>query len=127
MNSGLIRGPTQPYNDVPVWEWQLALRFMGAKEGQYKSYSIETAGQLEELLADETFNAANVIQLVEVHMDQMDAPRALRLQAALVSNLLAGMARLTTSVGRKGQHQRGVIGARADRPSCKSVQYQSLG
>ena len=109
MNPGLIRGPTQPYNDVPVWEWQLALRFMGAKEGQYKSYSIETAGQLEELLADETFNAANVIQLVEVHMDQMDAPRALRLQAALVSNLLAGMARLTNTTGRKGQHQWRVI------------------
>jgi len=84
-SSGLIRGPEQPYNDVPAWEWQLALRFMGAKEGQYKSYSIETAQQLDDLLADEAFQAAKVVQLVEVHMDRLDAPRALRSQAALVS------------------------------------------
>lgn len=77
---------------------------MGAKEGQYKSYSIETAGQLEELLADETFNAAKVIQLVEVHMDKLDAPRALRLQAALVGCSLTVTSPLTISAGRKGQH-----------------------
>lgn len=57
---------------------------MGAREGQYKSYSIETAQQLEDLLANDDFQAAKVIQLVEVHMAKMDAPRALRSQAALV-------------------------------------------
>ena len=76
----MIRGPEQHYNNVPYWDWQGALKFMGAKEGQYKTYSIKTAGQLQDLLFDTTFQAAEVIQLVEVHMPKQDGPRALRVQ-----------------------------------------------
>lgn len=76
----MIRGPEQHYNNVPVWDWQGALKFMGAKEGHYKTYSIKTAGQLQDLLFDKKFQAAEVIQLVEVHMPKQDGPRALRVQ-----------------------------------------------
>ena len=88
LKSRYSTGKEAAYNDVPSWQWQQLLSTLGAKEGQSKSYSIKTPTELQDLLGHEEFQSAKVLQLVEVHMDAQDAPRALQLQAALVRDLL---------------------------------------
>lgn len=56
--------------------------FGGTSENS-QSYTVHTKDELTALLQDKTFAAAKKIQLVEMMMPQMDAPRALRVQAAL--------------------------------------------
>lgn len=85
-----IHGKTAGYNDVPQWQWQDILKTLGAKEGESKSYSIKTPAELQKLLADEEFQAARYVQLVEVHMDAQDAPRALKIQAELSEKANSG-------------------------------------
>ena len=48
-----------------------------------KSYTVHNKTELSNLLDDKTFAAAETIQLVEVMMDQFDAPQALQRQAEL--------------------------------------------
>ena len=48
-----------------------------------KSYTVRTKQELSDLLDDPKFAAAETIQLVEMMMDQFDAPRALKVQAEL--------------------------------------------
>ncbi|BFZ56303.1 hypothetical protein PYCC9005_003348 [Savitreella phatthalungensis] len=80
----LIHGMDAAYNDINnAWQYQNLLRFFGAAESNQRSYKVETRQQLDELLADETFQRAEVIQLVEVVMPKKDAPRALKVQAEL--------------------------------------------
>lgn len=56
-----------------------------------KSYKVTTRAELEVLLTDETFNKREAIQLVELVMPRGDVPRALKVQAQLVSvQLLTG-------------------------------------
>lgn len=51
-------------------------------DGKYKtaSYTVRTKGDLNRLLDEPDFAEANEIQLVEVVMEQLDAPRALLAQ-----------------------------------------------
>lgn len=48
-----------------------------------QSYTVHNKAELDKLLNDETFAKAEKMQLVEVIMDQFDAPRALKVQAEL--------------------------------------------
>lgn len=90
-----ILGKEASYNDVPAWDWQNLLTTLGAKPGSSQSYSIFTPRQLQDLLKEETFQSAKKLQLVEVHMQPLDAPRALLIQAALVRvSLLLSVNRL---------------------------------
>lgn len=50
-----------------------------------KSYRVETRDEADALLSSEAFGAANEIQLVDVIMPVMDAPRALQEQARLLA------------------------------------------
>lgn len=54
-----------------------------AKPGQSKSYTVSTKDELDKLLLDGEFADASKMQLVEVMMDQLDAPIALMKQADL--------------------------------------------
>jgi pyruvate decarboxylase len=54
-----------------------------------KSYTVHTRTELSALLDDERFASAGEIQLVEVMMVKMDAPRALRAQAELSGKMNA--------------------------------------
>jgi pyruvate decarboxylase len=66
------------YNDVANWNWTALLDAMhdGGKHNTV-SYTVRTKGELERLLADTSFAKAEKMQLVEVIMDKLDAPRAL--------------------------------------------------
>jgi len=44
---------------------------------------VHTKDELDKLLQDEAFARAERIQLVEIMMEQLDAPRALKLQAEM--------------------------------------------
>ena len=82
----LIHGMEADYNDInDQWQYQNLLSFFGAKEGRSKSYKVTTKKEVEALFADEEFQKADRIQLVELVMAWDDAPRALKRQAELTA------------------------------------------
>ena len=77
---------SRKYNDIANWSWtSLLSAFQGKKSEEKvgKSYTVRTRTELSGLLDDEKFAKAEEIQLVEVIMERMDAPKALRAQAEL--------------------------------------------
>ncbi|KAI0770183.1 pyruvate decarboxylase [Fomes fomentarius] len=79
-----LHGKTRKYNDISNWKWTQLLETLGGEEGKtVKSYTVRTKQELSNLLDDATFAKAEVIQLVELIMEQHDAPRALKVQAEL--------------------------------------------
>jgi len=79
-----LHGETRKYNDISNWKWTSLLSVLGGEEGKScQSYSVKTRKELSRLLDDPSFSKAKRIQLVEIVMDKMDAPRALKLQAEL--------------------------------------------
>lgn len=85
MRSPVIHGETKVYNDISGWKWQELLSFFNAGEAPIKSWLANTRGELIDILGNKEFAAADKIQLLEVKMDKMDAPRALIAQAQAVS------------------------------------------
>jgi hypothetical protein len=81
----LIHGPQAVYNDISRWKWQELLNFFNADGHPHKTWLAETRGQFEEILDNDEFAKADKCQLIEVKMDRLDAPRALVLQAEMVS------------------------------------------
>jgi len=72
------------YNDVSNWKWTKILdTFGGDMEGQHGSYLVRTRSELDQLLKQPAFGAADKIQLVEIVMPAEDAPQALERQAEL--------------------------------------------
>jgi len=85
----LIHGPTAEYNEINTnWKYQELLSFFGAKES--KSFKVTTKEEIDNLLNDKTFSSAPYVQLVEICMETMDAPRALKVQAEKTSRANAG-------------------------------------
>lgn len=76
-----IHGMDAVYNDIQEWHFKDLPSVFGAKEGTTKSYQIKTKAQVNELFEDKQFNAADVLQLVELYIPKKDAPRALKLTA----------------------------------------------
>ncbi|KAF8635899.1 hypothetical protein AX15_000078 [Amanita polypyramis BW_CC] len=74
-----IHGVDRKYNDIANWKWTSLLNDLGDLDGKRsRSYSVKTTHELSALLEDEIFNKADKMQLVEVMMDKLDAPRALK-------------------------------------------------
>ncbi|KAF9454735.1 pyruvate decarboxylase THI3 [Macrolepiota fuliginosa MF-IS2] len=79
-----IHGKHRKYNNVDNWKWTSLLdTFGGNMEQPYESYSVKTRAELDTLLDQSSFAAANKIQLVEVIMPALDAPLALERQAEM--------------------------------------------
>ncbi|KAJ7644076.1 thiamine diphosphate-binding protein [Roridomyces roridus] len=79
-----LHGKERKYNDISNWEWTSLLRVLGdTDETRSKSYTVKTKDELSALLDTSSFADAGKIQLVEVMMPKLDAPRALVQQAAL--------------------------------------------
>ncbi|EPX74468.1 pyruvate decarboxylase [Schizosaccharomyces octosporus yFS286] len=82
----LIHGLHAGYNDINTqWQYQDLLKFFGAK--QSRSYRVKTPQDVEKLFNDKQFASADVIQLVEVIMPKLDAPRILIEQAKMTSKI----------------------------------------
>lgn len=69
------------YNDIQPWIHTSIVKTFGAKDGTYKNYQVRTKKEIHDLFEDKEFNAANVLQFVELFMEKEDAPRALKLTA----------------------------------------------
>lgn len=76
------------YNDIQEWKYKDLPATFGAKEGTTKTFQIRTKVEVNALFKDEEFNAANVLQFVELYIPKKDAPRALMLttEAAAKTN-----------------------------------------
>ncbi|KAL1743970.1 thiamine diphosphate-binding protein [Schizophyllum fasciatum] len=79
-----LHGKERKYNDIFPWAWADLLKVLGDKEQvRSTSYTVNNKKELSALLADEAFLRADKMQLVEVMMDQFDAPVTLVNQAEL--------------------------------------------
>ena len=71
-------------SDATYRKWTSLLNVLGDLEGTLsQSYTVRDKKTLEALLDDERFGAADKMQFVELVMEKMDAPRALKAQAKL--------------------------------------------
>ncbi|TFL02421.1 thiamine diphosphate-binding protein [Pterulicium gracile] len=88
-----LHGKHRKYNDIANWNWTALLGTLTTSpEVKHKSYTVHTKDELTALLEDSKFaKCEEGMQLVEVMMDQLDAPRALLAQAELsnTSNVYA--------------------------------------
>lgn len=70
------------YNDISNWNWTSLLKTLGdPDETLSRSYTVHNKAELSDLLEDANFARAEKMQMVEVMMDRLDAPRSLKLQA----------------------------------------------
>ena len=66
------------YNDISNWNWRDLFKVFGDPEGrESQTYTARDKKELSKLLEDEKIGRADRIQLVEVMMDKLDAPRGL--------------------------------------------------
>ncbi|KAJ3763941.1 pyruvate decarboxylase [Lentinula raphanica] len=74
-----LRGERRKYNDTVNWGWPHLMQALGDVDGtRTKSYVVNTKAEMDELLNDAGFCAAEVMQVVEIRMRMFDAPYALK-------------------------------------------------
>ncbi|KAJ3738731.1 pyruvate decarboxylase [Lentinula detonsa] len=74
-----IRGEHRKYNDVVNWGWIHLMKALGDVDGtRTRSYAVNTKVEIDALLSDGAFSAADVMQVVEIGMKMLDAPYALK-------------------------------------------------
>lgn len=83
----VIHGPEATYNKIALWDWQKLLSVFDSEGLRTKSWKASTRGELEDILANHDFAKADKLQLLEVRMGPLDAPRALIEQAKLTAQL----------------------------------------
>jgi len=76
-----IHGMDAVYNDIASWSFKDIVNVFGGAEKNAKTFQIRTKDQVNELLEDKHFNAAESLQFVELYIPKKDAPRALKLTA----------------------------------------------
>jgi pyruvate decarboxylase len=76
-----IHGMDAVYNGIAPWSFKDLVNVFGGAEKNAKTFQIKTKDQVNELLEDKHFNAAEYLQFVELYIPKMDAPRALKLTA----------------------------------------------
>lgn len=75
-----IHGMDAVYNDINNWKYKDLVSVFGG-EKTCKTFQIKTKNELNELLTNKEFNAAECLQFVELYMPREDAPRALIMTA----------------------------------------------
>ncbi|KAJ6113565.1 pyruvate decarboxylase [Penicillium sp. IBT 18751x] len=70
----LIHGEEQEYNDIQTWDHRLLPAAFGAAPGTYETHRVETREHLLDLWGCQTFNDCSVLQIIELCVDQNDAP-----------------------------------------------------
>ncbi|KAF8158340.1 thiamine diphosphate-binding protein [Crassisporium funariophilum] len=86
-----IHGKHRKYNNIANWKWTSLLDSLNDDEKyETASYTVNDKSELSALLDDASFARADKIQLVEVMMETLDAPRALERQAELTGAVNEG-------------------------------------
>lgn len=79
-----LHGQNAKYNDITNWQWTKLLGVFGGTEGETcQSYTVHTKEEFSNLLDDKSFARADKIQLVEIMVPRLDAPKSLKVQAEL--------------------------------------------
>jgi len=82
----LIHGRNRKYNDIADWKWTALLDTLNdGNKFETASYTVNNKQELNDLLDKPSFADTSKIQLVEVIMQPLDAPEALKRQAELTS------------------------------------------
>lgn len=85
-------------------------RVLGDPDGKLsRTYKVHNKTELSKLLDDTTFTSADKIQLVEVIMDKLDAPRALQVQAELSGKTNAYDAQVIRGPGGEKEEVRNTV------------------
>jgi pyruvate decarboxylase len=69
------------YNDIVQWQYKELVTVFGGTEETVRKLEVRTKDELNRLLAEDEFNAADRLQFVELYMPKEDAPRALVMTA----------------------------------------------
>ncbi|KAI7387565.1 pyruvate decarboxylase, partial [Hortaea werneckii] len=80
----LIHGKDASYNAVPLWDYKALTSVFGPQYHTKYYGPIRTCEALDDLLADEAFNACERFQLVELILPELDAPVSVRLTTEAV-------------------------------------------
>ena len=72
-----IHGFEDEYNDINNWNYNGLIDVFNGPEKGARTFRVKTKGEAEKLFTDAEFNAAKVLQFVELHMPWDDAPPAL--------------------------------------------------
>lgn len=84
----LIHGPHESYNDIQPWNHQLILDLF-ADKAEHKSLTVNSCKELDELFNCKDFNIPDKIRLIELKLDEFDAPENLKLQGKLSDKMNA--------------------------------------
>ncbi|KAI9731450.1 MAG: Pyruvate decarboxylase 1 [Claussenomyces sp. TS43310] len=76
-----IHGMDAGYNDINEWKYKDLVNVFGGEAKNAKTFQLKTKEQVNKLLTDEQFIAADTLQFVELYIPREDAPRALKLTA----------------------------------------------
>ena len=82
-----IHGLHATYNDVHPWKYTELLNLFNADPQKSKTYQVRTKSEMETLLQDKELASGKMLELVEVFMPQLDAPRALEATAQTTARL----------------------------------------
>ncbi|KAF3224095.1 Pyruvate decarboxylase 1 [Orbilia oligospora] len=86
----MIHGEDAGYNDIQSWKHTKLLETFGAKEGEYLNHVVKTRKDVDNLFKKgNEFSKADKIQLVELFMPKLDAPRALKITGKMSEKLNA--------------------------------------
>lgn len=84
----LIHGPYEEYNNIQPWRHQLILDLFADKV-EYKNYAVKTCAELNDLFNCQKFQTPDKIRVIELFLDEFDAPEALKQQAAMSEKINA--------------------------------------
>lgn len=68
------------YNDIVAWDFKGVVDVFGGRDKSRK-FTVKTKDELNGLLTNEDFIAADTLQFVELYMPKEDAPRGLVMTA----------------------------------------------
>lgn len=77
-----VHGWEADYNDIQPWRHRNLPDAFGGDKSQFRTYSVSTKSEMNDLFKNEEFSSANVLQLVELHMPMDDCPPALKIIGA---------------------------------------------
>lgn len=84
----LIHGPYEEYNNIQPWRHQLLLDLF-ADKNEYKNYTVKTCSELNDLFNCTKFQTPDKIRVIELFLEEFDAPESLKQQAALSEKINA--------------------------------------
>ncbi|CDK25465.1 unnamed protein product [Kuraishia capsulata CBS 1993] len=80
----LIHGMTAQYNDIQIWDHHKMLPLFSGNH-DYENLKVGTVAEVEELFNDAEFNKPSKLRMIEIMLDEKDAPDNLVKQAEITA------------------------------------------